>query len=97
MEIDFSSSNIFPLQGPAEPGRSLKPAFSQHAISVYTVLTILAAMRKDLGLEAMSEFLDNYTAAVEKMNPELKVAVSEAMSEHAVYSLYRAVRAYEKD
>lgn len=68
----------------------------QKAISVYTVLILLRNMRSSLGLEAMSEFLDAYTAAVERLNPELRSEVKEALCDRALYNLYEAVMSHEK-
>jgi hypothetical protein len=68
----------------------------QQSISVYTVLILLKTMRSSLGLEAMSEFLDAYTASVERMNPDLKREVSKALCDRALFNLYESEMKYEK-
>lgn len=96
MKNEFRPSDIFSDRA-QDRGLPRKTALNQQAVAVYTVLTILLKMRKNLGLEAMSDFLDSYTAAVEKINPDLKNSVIEALSERAIYNLYEAVSSYEKE
>jgi hypothetical protein len=66
-------------------------------VEVYSVVAILRNMRNELGLEAMSEFLDLYVMAIEKQNPDLKKILHEALSEHAIDHFYQAVVQHEKD
>ncbi len=58
-------------------------------IAVYTVLGILMEMRKQLGLEAMLEYMDRYVSAIEDHNPELKQAVTKAIAMMKVEKMYR--------
>ena len=51
----------------------------------------LLKMRKELGLEAMNEFVDMYVMAVEKANPELRDVLKESLSDRAVDQLYQGV------
>ncbi len=60
-----------------------------HSIAVYTVLRILWRMRKQLGLEAMLEYLEKYMAAIENHNPQLENAVHEALSLLDVERMYK--------
>ncbi len=70
---------------------------NKQSVAVYSVLAILRNMRNELGLEAMSEFLDLYVTAVEKVNPELKNILAEALSERAINQFYQAVMHHEKN
>ncbi len=58
-------------------------------IAVYTVLGILKEMRRQLGLEAMLEYMDRYVSAIEDRNPELKQAVTKAITMMKVEKMYR--------
>lgn len=63
-------------------------ALPPHSIAVYTVLCILCRMRKQLGLDAMLEYLEQYLAAIETHNPQLGNAVKEEMSRINVEKMY---------
>jgi len=69
---------------------------NQQSVAVYSVIAVLRNMRNELGLEAMSEFIDLYAAAVEKTNPELKNILQEVLSEQAINHFYQAVVEHEK-
>jgi hypothetical protein len=69
----------------------------QASVSVYTVLLLLKTMRSRLGLEAMAEFLEAYTSAVERVNPDLKKEVSQALCDRALFNLYESVMRHEKN
>ena len=69
---------------------------NRQSVSVYTVVSILRNMRRSLGLEAMSEFLDMYVEAVDRKDPQLKSTLQEALSERAIDQFYQAVVNYEK-
>jgi hypothetical protein len=69
---------------------------NKQSIAVYSVIAILRNMRNELGLEAMSEFVDLYVTAVERINPELKNILHEALSEQAINHFYQAVVEHEK-
>lgn len=64
-------------------------ALPPHSIAVYTVLCVLCRMRKQLGLEAMLEYLEKYVATVESHNPNVESAVNEAMALINVEKMYR--------
>lgn len=61
---------------------------SAQAIAIYTVLSILARMKSELGMEAMLEYMDRYVAAIGKHNPRLKGAVRKAVSLINVQKIY---------
>lgn len=58
------------------------------SIAVYTILSILVKMRYELGLEAMTEYLDHYLLVIEKHNPKLKYAVSRALQMMSIRKIY---------
>lgn len=59
-----------------------------NVIAVYTVLTVLLKMRRDLGLEAMMEYIDKYLVVMEMSNPEMKRAVGLALGFVDVREIY---------
>lgn len=59
-----------------------------NVIAVYTVLNVLLKMRKDLGLEAMMEYIDRYLGVMEMSNPDMKRAVNVALSLVDVREIY---------
>ena len=69
---------------------------NKQSVAVYTVIAVLKNMRNELGLEAMSEFIDLYVSAVEKTDPELKNILHEALREQAINHFYQAVVEHEK-
>jgi len=80
--------------GPQEFPRPTPPkSFSffnpQNLIIIYTSFRILDTMRRQLGLEAMLEYIDKYLALIDKDNPPLQAAVSQALKLMKVERLYR--------
>ena len=51
--------------------------------------SILLVMKKDLGLEAMLEYMDQYLKTIDKHNPKLKFAVEKALSYMSVEKMYK--------
>lgn len=70
---------------------------NSNTIAVYTVMRILLEMRRQLGFEAMVEYIDRYLGTVESCAPEMKLAVSKALSSINIKSLYADFRPYEKN
>ena len=62
---------------------------SANSIAIYTVLCILRRMKREVGLEAMLEYLDKYLGAIETYNPRLKQAVTKALGMMSVEKMYR--------
>lgn len=62
---------------------------SVNSIAIYTVLCILRRMKREVGLEAMLEYLDKYLGAIETHNPRLKQAVAKALGLMSVERMYR--------
>mgnify|MGYP001586250912 FL=1 len=60
-----------------------------NSIAIYTVLCILRRMKREVGLEAMLEYLDKYLGTIEAHNPQLKSAVEKALGMMSVEKMYR--------
>lgn len=75
------------------PPKSFSIFSPQNLITIYTALRILDAMRQQLGLEAMLEYMAKYLTLIEKDNPPLKAAVTQALKLMKVERIYQdAVR-----
>ena len=89
-EFEFNSQkNFFSDPSPNHthnPKLLFKPS---NMIVVYTTLKILNAMRSQLGLEAMLEYIDKYLFLTERDNPRLKTAVTQALTLMSVEKIYR--------
>lgn len=59
------------------------------SVAVYTIFCILKVMRKQLCLEAMLEYMEQYLATVEKANPSLKEAVGKALTRVNIKQIYK--------
>ena len=62
---------------------------STNSIAIYTVLCILRRMKREVGLEAMLEYLDKYLGTIETHNPQLKSAVERALGIMSVEKMYK--------
>ena len=62
---------------------------SANSIAIYTVLCILRRMKREVGLEAMLEYLDKYLETTETHNARLKLAVAKALWMMSVEKMYR--------
>jgi len=60
-----------------------------NTVAIYTVLTILCRMKRELGIEAMHEYIDNYCRIIESNNPRFKDAVQRALSRMSVEKMYQ--------
>ena len=58
-------------------------------IAIYTAMRILRQMKRQLGLEAMQEYLENYLKVVDRNNPKLSFAVTKALSFMCVEKMYK--------
>ena len=77
--------------------KNISWAFPQdHAVAIYTVLSILFRMRQELGLEAMLEFMGKYRQTVEEHNPKIKNAVSQALSIISVQKIFKEAAGHER-
>lgn len=85
-------------QIPVTPKFSPFPYRSEELIAVYTAVSILFRIRKELGLEAMLEYMEHYLMTIEKHNSRLKIAVTLALSFTNTEKMYNdVVRPEEKN
>lgn len=62
-----------------------------NAIAIYTGLEILSRIKKQVGLEAMLEYMQNYQKLIEQHNPDFRQAVGGALAIMDVEKLYRDI------
>ena len=74
---------------PNSPQKSFRVFSPANLVSIYTTLRILQTMRSQLGLEAMLEYIGKYILLVERDNPQLKLAVTQALKLMSVEKMYR--------
>ena len=67
----------------------------EHAVAFYTFLSILLKMKKDLGLEAMLEYMGKYLATIECHNPKVATAVGKALSVIPVEIIFNELNKYD--
>lgn len=79
--IDFTHKN--PYKDPSELFYN-----ANNIITVYTILSILLKMRRNLGFEAMVGYIESYLEIVEVHNPNIRRAVSQAMKLIDVKKIY---------
>ena len=73
-----------------DPQRSSPPKTIDHFfVNTYTMLKILDQMRKELGLEAMLEYLQIYLRTMEEDNPKVHLAVMQALKVNNVAQIYK--------
>lgn len=84
MNENFKNRNFSEYMG--------KTPIPQKSIATYTILCILRQMKKDVGLEAMLDYLDHYLLTIEKHNPKLKLAVEKALTIMDVEKIYKEMK-----
>ena len=73
----------------SEQDRQERGIFSgKNLVVIYTMLSILALMKKELGLEAMLEYMDEYLRVVGEGNPRIRFAVRRALKMMNVGKMY---------
>ena len=90
MNFDEEYSNENPANYPKRPAFPFLTA--ENIIPIFTTLSILLKMRKELGLEAMLEYTEFYVQTIEEHNPRFKGAVDQALSLVSVKRIYGAMR-----
>ena len=60
----------------------------EHMVGFYTLLAVLLKMKKDLGLEAMLEYMACYLKVIGSHNPKLVKAVSQTLEIIPVEVIY---------
>ena len=94
----MTPENEFP-QTPSGPAAKTENMFlsSNNMIAIYTVLSILLRMRQRLGLEAMLEYIKRYLETIEKREPSIKDAVSQAVDLISIEKIYKEAGHCQKD
>ena len=69
----------------------------QHIVAFYTVLTVLVKMKKELGLEAMLEYMAMYLNEIDSHNPKLSIAVAKTLENIPIEVFYHELGKYSKD
>ena len=64
---------------------------SRNLISIYTIFHVLLKIRKEVGLEAMLDYIDKYLSLITTHNPRLKLAVTKAISLMNIEKMYKDV------
>ncbi len=93
MNFNMDQNNS-PQFDPIQKIPDLSPATS---IDIYTVLTVLCAMKNRLGLEAMLDYIDRYLHIVNKNNPRLRGAVQRALTQISVEKIHRDAMRPDKE
>lgn len=60
----------------------------EHIVAFYTLLSVLLRMKKELGLEAMLEYMAQYLSAIDSHNPKLSTAVSKTLEKIPIEVFY---------
>lgn len=61
-------------------------------VAVYSTLKIMVFMRQHMGIEAVHEFVDNYIASIERVNPAIAGQVNDVLVGKAAEHLFEMVR-----
>lgn len=69
----------------------------EHMVAFYTLLAVLLKMRKDLGLEAMLEYMALYLKVIDSHNPQIAMAVTKTLEIIPVEVLYHELGDFPKD
>ncbi len=87
----MSSAHQDPHASPSEGFSQSENFFlsSNNLIAIYTVLSILVKMERQLGLEAMLEYIGKYLATIDKQNPQFKSAVAQAIEMMSIEKIYK--------
>jgi|CXWL01.1.fsa_nt_gi hypothetical protein len=70
-EIHIKPETTPPFKNPFFP--------PEHIVAFYTLLTVLTKMKKELGLEAMLEYMALYLKEIDSHNPKLAMAVAKTL------------------
>ena len=67
-----------------------------HVVGFYTLLTVLTKMKKELGLEAMLEYMALYLKEIDSHNPKLSIAVAKTLENIPIEVFYHELGKYSK-
>lgn len=82
--MEYSESN----KPPETADLSVMRLPTERVVAFYTLLTILLKMKKELGLEAMLEYMAQYLLAIDSHNPKLAMAVAKTLENIPVEVFY---------
>ena len=60
-----------------------------YTVSVYTAFCILKGIRRQIGLEAMLDYIDSHIEIVNRVNPRAELAVEEALTRVKLEKIYK--------
>lgn len=69
----------------------------EHMVACYTLLAVLSKMKKDLGLEAMLEYMALYLKVINSHNPKLARAVAQTLEIIPIEVMYHEMGDFPKD
>lgn len=69
----------------------------EHIVAFYTLLTVLLKMKKELGLEAMLEYMAQYLSLIDSHNPKLAMAVAKTLENIPIEVFYYELGKIFKD
>jgi hypothetical protein len=69
---------------------------AEHTVAFYTFVSILLKMKKELGLEAMLEYMVKYLTMIDSHNPKVAVAVGKALNVLPVDLIFNELTKYDK-
>ena len=93
--MNFSEDQNCPSKfDPIQKAPNLSPVAN---IDIYTVLTVLRAMKTRLGLEAMLDYIDRYLHTIDQSNPKLRSAVQRALTQISVEKIHRDAMRSDKE
>ncbi len=69
----------------------------EHIVAFYTLLAVLLKMKKDLGLEAMLEYMALYLKVIDSHNPKITMAVTKTLEIIPIEVLYHEMGDFPKD
>jgi len=84
-----NTSRQNPMSIEAINERNLPFLTPRNVVAIYTVVHILLQMRRDLGVEAMLEYMETYLACLERDNPKFKKTIKMVLSLMDVEKMYR--------
>lgn len=69
--------------------RNLPFLTPRNVVAIYTVMHILLRMRRELGMEAMLEYMEAYLECIEKDNPKFRKTVKMVLSLMDLEKMYQ--------
>jgi hypothetical protein len=93
--MEQPETNIKPKTPPPLRANPFFPP--EHIVAFYTLLTVLTKMKKELGLEAMLEYMALYLKEIDSHNPKLAMAVAKTLELIPIEVFYHELGRNSKD